>query len=194
MTYDVDVPVDEKLADTIETAVEYRDDARTFNTKVGAAVGTFDGDSYGGFNMENKRHRGIHAEEMAINHGMLDGYNGTDFRSLVIVYAEDGADETEIFPACLSCQAWAWDYTHPQLDVVVADTDGDLLYRTQLDELTDHPGPGTTYPSNRISGRDDLKNAEPQLSLDEELWEAYEDDEAFRTFCDMIDVDVPSFD
>jgi len=188
--FETDFSLDGTLDEAIETAVEYREDtARSFGTQVGAAVEMFDGSVYGGFNLENKGHDGIHAERMAINNALDDGYNATDFKSLVIVYQDEAHDDTEIFPSCLRCQAWAWDYTHPKLDLVVADSQGEPLYRTRLDEIIDPPGPAEPYPSNKIRGSKQLSNSEPRLPLDDQLDVFYEEDDMFRKFCDIIGVE-----
>lgn len=186
----MDAGPDAGFEQAIEEAVEYRDQARTYGTKVGVAVGTFDGAVFGGFNMENKRHKGVHAEEAALIHAMLNGYNATDLRSLVVVYG-DGEGDIDIFPACLSCLAFAWDYAHPKLNVVVADTAGDIKYCERLEDIVSHPGPADTYPTHEISGRGDLKNGEPRLPLHPELHDAYREDERFREFCGTVGVELP---
>jgi len=183
--------LDDGFGRAIAEAREYREQARTYSTRVGVAVETFDGEVFGGFNMENKRHKGVHAEEAALIHAMLHGYNATDLRSLVVVYADSSGHNSGIFPACLSCLAFAWDYAHPKLNVVVADTDGELLYHERLDAVVEHPGEADTFPTHDISGRDELDNGAPRLPLHPELHDFYEQDPSFREFCETVGVEIP---
>lgn len=178
------------MTDVVDAAVEARDDAMTYDVAVGAAVETYDGEVYAGFNIENMYHAGTHAEEMALLNGVADGYRATDFRRLAVVYQDDAVDEDERYPGCLHCQATMWDLTHPYLEIVVADGEGENHLETWLrDEVSG--GGGATYPSSTVRAARDRANEQPRLPLATELHGFYEEEEAFQRFCDAVDVTIP---
>lgn len=184
--YEHDFELDSTTKKAAEEAIKAQEQgAKSYDIKVGAAVEMYDGSIYPGFNMENMRHEGEHAERLAIKNALSDGYNTTDFKSLVIIFGQE--EHESITVPCLGCQAVAWDYTHPKLEIVEVGTDGKPLYRTRLDELVDPPGEGVSaFPSVDMMGY--LSNREPKLPLADELVEAYHKDEQFQAFCDQLGI------
>lgn len=181
------------LSDVVDAAVEARDQAHTFNTAVGVAYETYDGEIFTGFNVETFSHKGYHAEEVGLIRAMAEGYSHTDFKRMVEVYQDATHDEIETYPGCpLSCWGWWNEFTHPYFDVVVADTDGDIHYEATLKDILDLPDDGQVYPSNLLRENKERENREPQLPLHDDLHDYYEEDEDFQAFCDIIDVDLPN--
>lgn len=183
--YEQEFELSGELREAADAAMRAREeDARTYDVSVGAAVLMYDGEVFTGANRENLRHDGVHAEEDAILAGLRAGYAATDFRALVVVFV--GEDDGTVTTPCLQCQATAWDYTHPRLEVIEVSTGGEPLYRTRLGELVDPPGDAAVYPSAEMMG--ELSNHDPQLPLAPELQDAYEDDDRFRAFCDAVGI------
>lgn len=176
----------------VDAAIDARDDALTFNTAVGVAYETYDGEIFEGFNVETFSHKGYHAEEVGLVRAMAEGYSHTDFRRMVEVYQDASHETTELYPGCpLSCWGWWNEFTHPYFDVVVADTDGEVHYEATLDDILDLPGDGQVYPSNLLRENKVRQNRDPRLPLHEDLHDAYREDAEFREFCDIIDVEIP---
>ncbi len=153
----------ESLEKLVKAALEAREQARTFRTKVGVAIETCDGKIFPGFNVESYYHKGYHGEEVAVIRGLAEGYNGTDFLRLVEVFQDAGHNELETFPACPYCWMVLWENTHPDFEIIVADTQGNVHYRTTLKEIIHPPAPGQIYPSGLSRKVKPRLNSEPKL-------------------------------
>ncbi len=191
--YEEDFELDAVQQEAVDEAIAAREeDAVTFRSSVGAAVTTFDGELARGANHENKLHdhMGRHAEMQAIQQ-LTPDYTKTDFRDLIVVYQDADADHFEAYPACSQCQGFAWETTHPYLNIIVAGIDGRPVYRTRLTYALAHPGPGKVFPEPDIMGDADRSNISPALSLDAELQPFYAIDEDFQTLVDNVDTTVP---
>lgn len=154
---------DEKLKEAVKVALDYRELARTFDIKVGVALETYDGKIFGGFNVETYAHKGYHAEEVALIRALAEGYNGVDFRRLVVVFQDSRDEGVEIYPGCpLSCWGYLWEFAHPGLEIVVADARGKVHYKTTLKEIIHPPAPGRVFPSEEFRKRRPKLNSEPK--------------------------------
>lgn len=154
---------DEKLKEAVRVALDYREQARTFDIKVGVALETYDGKIFGGFNVETYAHKGYHAEEVALIRALAEGYNGVDFKRMVVVFQDSRDEGVEIYPGCpLSCWGYLWEFAHPGLEIVVADARGKVHYKTTLKEIIHPPAPGRVFPSEEFRKRRPKLNSEPK--------------------------------
>lgn len=183
--------MERKVEPMIDAAVAARDRAITFNTAVGVAYETYDGEIYAGFNVETFIQKSYHAEEMGLIRALADGYVHTDLRRMVEVYQDASHDETELYPGCPNCWGYWREFAHPYFEVIVADTTGDVHYSAPLHEILDLPGRGEVYPSNLLRENKNRRNTQPLLPLDDELHEQYREDDNFRKFCNVIGVELP---
>ena len=148
----------------IELAIYARNNlARTFASKVGVAFEMKDEKVIYGFNIETYAHKGYHAEEVALIRALGEGYNGKDFVGMAEVFQAKQHQEFEIYPACPSCWFWLWEFTHPDLEIVVADTEGNARYRCLLKECLCPPSPAQIFPS------DLLKKVKPKSNIGEKI-------------------------
>lgn len=96
-------------------------------TNVGCSLVTTDGNIFAGANLEGGIKKAIHAEEAALISGMMHSYRFRDFDYLVqIAFSKD-----EVYPCCLSCLAYLWDFTHPDFKIFVIH-DHEVVYATTL--------------------------------------------------------------
>lgn len=153
----------EKIREAVKAAIEAREKkARTFRSKVGVAFCMYDGTIIDGFNAETSGHKGYHAEEVAILKALDQGYNGVDFDFMVEVFQDGGHDELEIYPACPSCWNYMLEFAHNDLEILVADVDGNVQYSCKLNEIIHPPAPGQVYPSEKIRKLRPKTNSEPK--------------------------------
>lgn len=183
-----EVKEDYDLKESVGIAMQYREkQARTFRTKVGVCLDTFDGKKYGGQNMETYYLDGtLHAERTALIRALSDGYNGTDFKRMTVVFQDPGHKDVEVFPACPSCWMYLWDMTHPYLDIVNATTSGEVYNSTKLKDVFGGVYPENIYPSVKTRMSKPRTNNEPVLKLDPSLKGFYNEDEYFRGYCDEV--------
>lgn len=177
-----------ELQQLINVAVEAREKALTFRTPVGVAYETYDGKIYSGFNLETYGHKGEHAEEVGLMRLLADGYMGTDVKRMVEVFQDVGSEDSEIFPACMTCWARMWEFLHPYLEVIVTDTTGKVMWQDTLYELlhgVEERG-AEIYPSNKIRVAKPKKNFRPRLPLAKELEARFGEDERFQEYCEEI--------
>lgn len=147
------------LQEAVQEALRFREQARTFHSKVGIAFEMYDGRVIGGFNIETYAHKGYHAEEVALIRALAEGYNGIDFVGMVEVFQAAQHDEFEIYPACaLSCWGYLWEFTHPDLEIVVCDTTGKTHYECKLRDVLHPPPPALVFPSEL------LRKVKPKLN------------------------------
>lgn len=122
------------LNTTIKYAYEARKNAIATRTNVGVCIYACNDElaSYvQGSNFENSYKKTYHAEETALINGLLKGYRNKDFKYMVqIAFAED-----EVYPCCLSCLAFLWEYTHPYF-IIYTVYDGKVVHSTDLETLT----------------------------------------------------------
>jgi cytidine deaminase len=177
---------DKKLHEVIQAAINEREKAKTFHTKVGVAFEMFDGVVIPGFNIETYAQKAYHAEEVGVIVALAQGYNGTDFRRMVEVYQDASYEDIESFPACPYCWAMLNELTHPYLEIIVADAGGKVRDKKRLKDILKLEPPSLVYPSNKMREAKPRMNMRPKLPLNEELKEFYEKDPQFRGFCDNI--------
>ncbi len=176
------------LADALKAAIGAREKAKTFRSKVGIAFEMYDGRIIPGFNIETYGHKGNHAEEVGLIVAMSEGYSGTDFRRMVEIYQDAGHNDVEVFPACpLDCWGRLLEFTHPYLEIVVADITGKVHYNTTLKEMVSGiKPPAQVYPSNKIRLAKPKSNIIPKLPLNSALKPMYDSDADFRQYCDEV--------
>ncbi|MEM3827441.1 MAG: hypothetical protein QXR58_02465 [Candidatus Micrarchaeaceae archaeon] len=162
--------------------------ARTFRSSVGYALRTFDGTLYTGANIETYgQNGGSHAEEMVVKIAMLDGYNGTDFKRLTGVFTDAGLKSDQpITPPCLSCQGMLLEFTHPYLEIVKADQEGNIVYESTLADLFKDNPLLTIFPTIATRLGKPRSNMDAKLPLSNELEVYYINDSAFRTLANEI--------
>ncbi len=177
-----------EIKDLIKTAQHYRSMARTFRSSVGVAFQMWDGKAFGGFNMETYGHKGLHAEEVGIVRALAEGYNGTDFRRMVEIFQDAGHNEIEIFPGCFTCWAAMWEWTHPYLEIIVADAEGNSKYSARLKDMVSPAPPVHIYPSNKIREIKPKINFVPKLPLNAELKKLASQDIEFDRYCKILRV------
>jgi cytidine deaminase len=154
----------ELIKKAVESAIEARKRAITFKTAVGASVITKDGKIFSGFNIESWGYNfEIHAEQLSILLGMVDGYHTTDFDSMIIVFQSGWHPGVEVYPACPYCWAFLYQYAHLGLNLIVADIEGNVLYETTLGKCINPPKPAGMYPSEEYRKIKPLSNMEPKL-------------------------------
>jgi cytidine deaminase len=180
--------IDKTIKKAIALALAARENAKSFRSKVGIAFEMYDGRLIPGFNIETYGHKGNHAEEVGLIIAMSEGYSGTDFRRMIEVYQDAGHEDIEVFPACpLDCWGRLLEFTHPYLEIVVADIHGNIHYSTMLKEMVSGiKPPAQVYPSNKIRLAKPKSNITPKLPLNKRLKPMYDSDLEFRQYCDEV--------
>jgi cytidine deaminase len=108
-------------------------------TMVGAAFYT-NKRVYSGWNMENRCHKGYHAEEMAVINAQLAQENPKDLKGIVVSFSDD--DITRLTFMCGHCRQVVWEYTlNPDLLVTEVDLQGNIIKELTLGELYPYPYP-----------------------------------------------------
>jgi len=110
----------------------------TFTTEVGACLYT-KYKLYPGFNIENKIHKGYHAEEVAVINALLHGEYPSSFIGIIIAGS---------YPSCASCRQLLWEFTNGSLLITIVDNEGNIMYENTLKEL--YPMP---YPESQWYGK-----------------------------------------
>ena len=153
----------EEIKVGIKEAARFRDMAWTYRSSVGTAVETIDGTWSGGFNIEYSKYGGLHAEEMSFIRKLDEGNRRTDFKRLTEVFQDAGHNDVEIFPACaLHCWGIMYAFAHPEYQIIVADTNENIRYVANLNEILHPPGEGLVYPSEKIRAIKPLSNFTPR--------------------------------
>jgi cytidine deaminase len=128
----------------IKEAIKAMDKAITFKSKVGACLYT-DKECFIGFNMENKIHKGYHAEEVAIINSKLYGTQKNEYKGIVIVYhfpsiVSNGLKD-DIYPACATCRQYLYENTNKDILITVVDSQGNIRFEDTLENLYPYPYP-----------------------------------------------------
>lgn len=117
-----------------------RKKAITYRTSVGACIYTKYHMFYEGFNIENKCHKGYHAEELAVLNCILHDVNTEDIEGIVISFSKN--DISRLTFMCGHCRQIVWEYTkNPNLNVIEVDLDGNIIKEMKLSELYNYPYP-----------------------------------------------------
>ncbi len=126
-----------RIAYTI--AIDFMGRAITFKSRVGCVLVMKNGVHVPGFNVENRCHKGYHAEETAFISALLSGFKGEDFEEIILSY--DFIDKGT-YPMCGHCRQLIWEYTkNPDIKITVIDTLGEEKYTGTLGELYPMPYP-----------------------------------------------------
>jgi cytidine deaminase len=168
----------------VREAVKVKDNAYVEKTPVGVTLTTYDRETFAGCNLENYLKKTYHAEEGALIHALTAGYRTTDFWFMVQIFESSRVEEQEVFPACLMCTAWLWEYLHPDLIIVNATPEGDPVHTVKLKDLTSgFKGLAKIYPSPSIKKAKKLMNSHPKLRFGESpYYEKHYDGEGNPTF------------
>lgn len=123
----------------IKKCLEARKLAIARRTYVGACIWT-DTDYYIGFNIENRSHKGYHAEEVAILNCYLNKVKPSSIKGMVISFGGD--EDKPTFP-CGHCRQAIWQYTgNPDILLVeVSIESGKILGEKTVGELLPYPYP-----------------------------------------------------
>lgn len=132
----------------IREAIKAMERAITFRSRVGACLYTKDR-LFTGFNIENKIHKGFHAEEVALIKALDADVDPSDFLGIVIVYSFN-EKQTNIYPACASCRQYLWEFTSPDLLITVVDQKGNIRFEATLKELYPMPFPRNRWYKNEV--------------------------------------------
>jgi len=128
----------------IELALEARDKkAIAERTNVGVCIVAFPDKPkyYQGANLENSLKKTYHAEEVAIIQALMDGARKKDFYFMVqLAFGKD-----KIYPCCLSCLSYLWEYTHPEF-IVYTVHEATIVHCATLDKLTSGFSGADIYP------------------------------------------------
>ena len=108
-------------------------------TYVGAALYS-DTEVITGYNIENRCHKGYHAEEMAVLNATLQGINPKALKGIVVSFSDN--DITRLTFMCGICRQIVWQYTlNPVLLVTEVDLEGNIISEKTLGELYPYPYP-----------------------------------------------------
>jgi len=147
----------------IKKCLEARKLAIARKTYVGACVYT-DNKYYIGFNVENRSHKGYHAEEVALINCYINRVDPDDIKGIVISFGGDFSEPT--FP-CGHCRQVLWEYTNnPDLDVIeISIESGKILGEKKLGELLPIPYPHHNWGSfvKIYAFKDDNKISEEEV-------------------------------
>jgi cytidine deaminase len=114
----------------IELAYEAQKKAIAKKTNVGCCIVTTDERYYQGANLENSYLKVYHAEEVALIRALMDGVRDHHFDYMIQI----AFSKTRVYPCCLSCLAFLWEYTNPQFTIHVVYRE-QIIYTKSLEEL-----------------------------------------------------------
>lgn len=110
----------------------------TCKTKIGCCL--FDSYNYPlsqGFNIENRCHKGYHAEETAVINAILQGIDGSNIKGLMMAGTFD-----KIYPPCGHCRQIIWEYTkNPNLEIIILNEGDKETHNYKLDDIYPIPYP-----------------------------------------------------
>ena len=123
----------------IKECLLIRKNAIARNTKVGATLYT--DDTYvSGWNIENRIHKGYHAEEIAIINARLRGINPKNIEGMVICF--DKKDISNHTFCCGFCRQVLWEFTfNSDLIITEVGLDGKIVAEKTLGDLYPNPFP-----------------------------------------------------
>jgi cytidine deaminase len=125
--------------EAINECLGYRLGAIARNTKVGATLYT-DDQYVGGYNIENRCHKGLHAEEVAIMNARMCDIKPSELKGMIISFSSN--DITNLTFACGHCRQALWEYTYnPKLLITEVDLEGNIVAEKTLGELYPYPFP-----------------------------------------------------
>ena len=136
----ISIPIEVIKRKAIEKCLKWRERAVCRKTKVGAALYTKDS-IIGGYNLENKSHKGYHAEEVAILHARLQNINPDEIQGIVVSFS--GKEIINLTFMCGHCRQIVWEFTlNPDLLVTEVDAEsGKIVKEVKLGKLYPYPYP-----------------------------------------------------
>lgn len=173
-----------QVKEEVEVALHAKQElARSFRSTVGYAIRTYDGELFWGANIETYGQKSsMHAEEMAVYAALMRGYNGTDMKRITGVFTDAGIKSNQpITPPCLYCQGVLLEFAHPYLQIVKADTNGNVVAEMRLADLYKGNPLATIFPTINSRLGKPRSNMRAKLPLNSELEVYYVSDSAFRT-------------
>ncbi len=127
-----------------------RKNAIVRKTMVGATLYT-DETYVSGWNIENRIHKGYHAEEVAILNARLRGINPKSIKGIVVSFSQ--SDISKFTFMCGDCRQRLWEFTfNPDLIVTEVDLDGKIVAEKTLGELYPNPFPLEEFKLERENG------------------------------------------
>lgn len=123
----------------IKECLEWREKAVARKTYVGASLYT-NRRIISGYNLENRCHKGLHAEEIAVINARLQDINPKDIKGMIISFSSN--DITNLTFACGHCRQVLWEYTfNPNLLISEVNLKGEIIAEKTLGELYPFPYP-----------------------------------------------------
>jgi len=108
-------------------------------TYVGASIYTDNGVA-GGFNIENRCHKGLHAEELAIINCIQYGVDPKSVKGIIVSFSSN--DIKRLTFCCGHCRQVLWEYTrNPDLLCTEVDLEGNIIKEVRLGDLYPYPYP-----------------------------------------------------
>jgi cytidine deaminase len=134
----------------IGDCLKARNNAIARKTKVGATLYT-DKNTVSGWNLENRCHKGMHAEEVAIMNARINGMNPSFIKGMIISFSANNIDNLTF--ACGHCRQALWEFTfNPDLLITEVDLEGNIIAEETLGRLYPlpypRPGKGIVYEGN----------------------------------------------
>ena len=109
-------------------------------TYVGASIYTSDNLTINGFNIENRCHKGIHAEEMAVLNCIQYGIDPKTVIGIIVSFSNQ--DIKRLTFCCGHCRQVLWEYTqNPDVLCTEVDLDGNIIKEVKLGDLYPYPYP-----------------------------------------------------
>ena len=109
------------------------------STMVGATLYDKHGNTYSGFNIQNRSHKSYHAEEMAVLNAILQGANMKDMVGMLVSFS---STIEKLTFCCGHCRQIMWEYIlNPDLLVSEIGLDGTIIETRKLSDLYPCPYP-----------------------------------------------------
>jgi cytidine deaminase len=123
----------------IDLCLQAREKAICRKTKVGATLYSND-IIFEGHNVENRCHKGYHAEEMAIMNAQQTNVDPKSFIGIIVSFSDNDIDKLTFM--CGHCRQYVWEYTlNPLLLVTEVDLKGNIVKEEFLEDLYPYPYP-----------------------------------------------------
>jgi cytidine deaminase len=112
---------------------------KTSPTKVGALLYDSYGNTYEGFNIQNRCHKSYHAEEIAILNSILSCCDKSKLSGMIVSFND--TIERVTF-CCGHCRQLIWEYTmNPDFIITEVDLKGNIVDKRTIKELYPNPYP-----------------------------------------------------
>lgn len=134
----------------IDECLKARKKAIARQTLVGATLYT-NVDTISGWNIENRIHKGYHAEEVAILNARLQEIKSEEIEGIVVSFSRKDISKHTFMCGC--CRQMLWEYTfNPDLLVTEVDLNGRIVEEKTLRELYPNPFPLEEFKLEKCNG------------------------------------------